>query len=901
MFSGIESLKEEIKTFLKIKRVNIPSENPYFSVTKNKIVCEKEINKKKISYSYEFSKIFSEYYDYFNIYHEVARNCIKDSINENNYTFISYGETNSEKHDLLFSDYNCKNKGIFPRLCKDLFNKKEVFSISLMFVYDNKLFDINDIIKNINNENYENKNSYEYIQQIMDYGLEIKQNSDIIENIIKIKIFDLNQFYNLLNKYNSFFNILQKENVTEYSIKSNKEEIKYPFIFSSSNFIYVIYLYDKNKKNEIISKISFIEFASNDNLITKINNKKLSSSVTNCMFNTKNYIKNSNTIESFIEAIKQLKQLENKITNAIEINNNPKEKVKIVDKNIFINDKNQIYLDFKEGMDNKFVLICKNLCFNSIKTKFRVIGCIYPNVGLKANTIETLDFLNDFQKILLIKSKNLENLENYDVNINLINNENKDNIILNLREDCSILKKNILQLENHINTLIEKNHKIKIKYKKQIDIIKEKFGFEGDINMLLKNIPFSKEFEFINEIKENKEILTIERNKLKNLELENEKIKNENKKLKLLLETRIDTLKMINYFKENYDKEEKDHKNKNEKNQQEKIILSLKKENNNLNQLLIGYRKENDKKSEILQKLPEIIDINLKIKEKIKKFQKDNEKKNKLNKSMININEEKKEEKGKKDNMNKKMFDFLNDEILNFFSEYESKKKQIIKEKQSILEESTSLYGLLMNLIKEYSSIFQNIKKNNFQDILICIDEYENAIKKVKNNINYDSFPITLREMDKDLVNVKNNIFNISNISNIKSEDKLKNIFSYDTVNKNLNDKSKKSFIYAFGTHIKNKILYNNKAINNRDYKDIKNARNINIIRNNSLILKQNKNHLNKSISIIDEENNSRHNSIIKDRKNSILKIKKKIYNDNIKDIKTDRIIKKSISSVSIL
>ena len=206
-----------------------------------------------------------------------------------------------------------------------------------------------------------------------------------------------------------------------------------------------------------------------------------------------------------------------------------------------------------------------------------------------------------------------------------------------------------------------------------------------------------------------------------------------------------------------------------------------------------------------------------------------------------------------------------------------------------------------MNLIKEYSSIFQNIKKNNFQDILICIDEYENAIKKVKNNINYDSFPITLREMDKDLVNVKNNIFNISNISNIKSEHKLKNIFSYDTVNKNLNDKSKKSFIYAFGTHIKNKILYNNKAINNRDYKDIKNARNVNIIRNNSLILKQNKNHLNKSISIIDEENNSRHNSIIKDRKNSILKIKKKIYNDNIKDIKTDRIIKKSISSVSIL
>ena len=76
-------------------------------------------------------------------------------------------------------------------------------------------------------------------------------------------------------------------------------------------------------------------------------------------------------------------------------------------------------------MDNKLVLICKNICFNSIKTKFRVIGCIYPNVGLNKNIMETLNFVYDFQKILLIKKNNLQNLEKYELDIDLIKNEEK--------------------------------------------------------------------------------------------------------------------------------------------------------------------------------------------------------------------------------------------------------------------------------------------------------------------------------------------------------------------------------------------------------------------------------------------------------------------------------------------
>ena len=189
MFSGIESLKEEIKTFLKIKKVNIPPEQSYISVTNNKIIYVKKENGRNNSYNYEFSKIFSESDDYSNIYEEVTNSCINDCINGNNYTFISYGESYSEKHNLLFSDSCSNNKGIFPRLCKNLINKKVNFYISLMFVYDNKLFDINDIIENNNyNTNNEKNKIYEYIEKIIDFGIEIKQNSDIIEAITKIKI-----------------------------------------------------------------------------------------------------------------------------------------------------------------------------------------------------------------------------------------------------------------------------------------------------------------------------------------------------------------------------------------------------------------------------------------------------------------------------------------------------------------------------------------------------------------------------------------------------------------------------------------------------------------------------------------------------------------------------------------
>ena len=922
MFSGIESLKEEIKTFVKIKKVNIPPQQNYLTISKtnNTILCQKESYGIKNTYSYEFSKIFSESDDYSNIFRDITINCINDCIQGYNYSFISYGESNSEKHDLLFCDYLSNKKGIFPRLCKQLINIRQTFSISLMFVYENKIFDINDIIDNMefnNDINLNKKNrGIDYIKSIMDFGIIIQQNFDIIKEIKKIKIKNLEEFYKLLNKYKKFFQVLQNENLSETNFNNlNREENKYPYIFTASNFIYVIYLYNQNN-NDIISKISFIEFASNDNLITK--NNKLNSSAKDFMFNTKNFIKNSNITESFIVAMKKLKILEN-IAKSKDINNYKNDELNNLNSSIIINNKNQIELDFKDGMDNKFVLLCQKLCFNSIKTKFRVIGCIYPNVGFNNSTMDTLNFLYDFQKVLMIKTNNLHNLEKYDIDASSIKNEEKDSIIANLRNDCSTLKKTISELRNHVDVLIEKNHKLKIKHKKNIDIIKEKLGFKGDINLLIRGGPMADEMPFVKEIKENKEMLMRERFKIEELEKENESIRNENKKMKKIYETRLDTITMINYFNDNIENS-KDKKYIKEKNEQEKLILSLRNENNKLKQILLAYKFENSRKGEIIQKFPEIFNLNLMLKNKIKQKQSNkNLKENKMNKSMYNMNniiKEIKKDNQLDDNIGK-IFDVQNYELLKYISDKEIEKKKLLKEKNSILKESILFYKLIMNIFLRHLSLYKNIQnlKNEKYEIYEFFEEYDKMIKEAKDNINYYSFPITLKEIEKEKTESNNNIFKIESdakiINNLPYGDlllKYKKSLDYIDELKNENKRLYEKLDYlSLKEQNKNNIIIDNEKSNKQLVNNINNTYRKNVdnikkffkksflFRNNSFVVDDKKYKLNKSKSFINDKLKNIQdisNSLINEKNSSLNRKIFKNINKN-KGSKTGRFINK--------
>ena len=252
----------------------------------------------------------------------------------------------------------------------------------------------------------------------------------------------------------------------------------------------------------------------------------------------------------------------------------------------------------------------------------------------------------------------------------------------------------------------------------------------------------------------------MDRYKIKELEKENEKIKNDNKKMSELIKTRIDNINMIYYFNANHKTIEKEKESSINKNKGEKLILSLEKENKRLKQLIVSYKQENNNKSEIIKHLPGICDININIKEKINKYRKEYKKEyeNKLKSSINNISNEYQEEKRKLDENYKRIFDYNNYEMYKYMSENESEKNNLLLKKQSILNESTLLYEIINNIFQKYLSIFKNIrkqdnpKKEHYFEIFKSLEEFEKIIKESQANVNYYTFPITLKEVDKNLI-----------------------------------------------------------------------------------------------------------------------------------------------------
>jgi len=113
---------ERIKVFLKIKHslstdkilFNISSDRRTISLLDN-ISLDDSKKTKKI----EMDKIFTKNDVNSYIYEEIMRNCVKNSLDGENFTFISYGDSNSEKHNLIIGTPDCyeniNNRGLLPR------------------------------------------------------------------------------------------------------------------------------------------------------------------------------------------------------------------------------------------------------------------------------------------------------------------------------------------------------------------------------------------------------------------------------------------------------------------------------------------------------------------------------------------------------------------------------------------------------------------------------------------------------------------------------------------------------------------------------------------------------------------------------------------------------------------
>ena len=121
---------ERIKVYLKIKP-SLASDKIFYNVSKDKkifsLLDNITLDDPKKSKKIELDKIFTNKDENAYIYEEIMRNCVKNSLDGDNFTFISYGDSNSEKHQLIIGAPDCyeniNNRGLLPRLLESYINK----------------------------------------------------------------------------------------------------------------------------------------------------------------------------------------------------------------------------------------------------------------------------------------------------------------------------------------------------------------------------------------------------------------------------------------------------------------------------------------------------------------------------------------------------------------------------------------------------------------------------------------------------------------------------------------------------------------------------------------------------------------------------------------------------------
>ena len=201
----------------------------------------------------------------------------------------------------------------------------------------------------------------------------------------------------------------------------------------------------------------------------------------------------------------------------------------------------------KKNIKSKLFNIIGNLAFDigsksvNINRKFILIGSFFDNPGQITNIKDTLQFLLQCQKFCYQKLKNKIPKENsidrkyFNERLKLKNEQ-----IYDLE---SKLKTQETKFDELTSLMDSKEHNVKALqeiYKKQIELIKEEFAFNGDINNILNENKNTNEYLYALQIKS-----TNDNNHLKNLKIE------ELKKQIVRIETLIKQLKMLLDVKEN--------------------------------------------------------------------------------------------------------------------------------------------------------------------------------------------------------------------------------------------------------------------------------------------------------------------------------------------------------------
>ena len=776
---------EKIKSFIKLEFSEIQKKDIY-EIDKSKkyitiynLETKDDIIEKK-SYNFEFDKIFTNNDSNSYIYEEICLNCIKQSFEGISFNFISFGETNSNKFNLLFGkikeDYNnINNHGIFIRYLKDLFDKNKKYNynikLSSLLIYEDILLDLFNIIDINNNKN--NKENLDFNDFIKN-SIKIEKDINIINKITKSEYYndDINKIIIFLHE---LINIL---------IKLENDGNNY--LYSLSHVCFIIYLFDK--ENKIISSSSFILLNGcehvydikkknidikeknnmNDHLINSINVQTTYDSIINCIKFNKYIISSKN---------------KNKENNDIKRKSLDKNKLKDKKEKKLLPSKDEI-LNEDISKYSKLIVVLYSICFNpNIKNiNFRIIGNIKPTLDYFIMTRDTLLFCSNCFKILdtndklssekFIKKNNLDDL-NFQIKLHL----NK----------IDSLNHQLEKKEDQINFL-SKN------YNAQINAIKKYFDFDGDPNEIIFGNYNPEEENYFQNLKYK---IRRQEKEIKKYKSKLEESKNELIKYKNIASVKSNDDMMLTYYSSILN---------NQKKTKSEIDLM-----NSLNKEIIELKQKINTKDKIIEKLHE------KIKE---------ESKNLINESNIILkNEIEKLKRNERKNIQAISDEYnfeLNEKkniIFMMKKKLEGTERTYQNQIEIINKELVQLYEIILNLITGYQNIFV---RDNYEELKIDIKRKEDFdklifhIEREVSDYNFCSLYNELKKQNKTKQSIiesltKKNLNKINRIiNNIDSNNEaIKNgkieISEKEMEIKNLNNK-----LLSMSHYLKDQVQKNN-------------------------------------------------------------------------------------------
>ena len=741
-----EEENERIRVYLKIKP-SIPSDKIFYNVSKDKkilsLLDNLTLDDSKKSKKIEINKIFTNKEENSYIYEEVMLNCVKNSLNGENFTFISYGDSNSEKHQLIIGTPDCyeniNNRGLFPRLLDSYINKidsNEILSdtislnLSYIMINNNNLIDLTQLM-GTDNKVLEKITKDDLIKK---YSKELKfdkTHTNYLKNIKKIPVETAND---------SLFFLLQILNLF-YKLEASSNHF-----LTWSYFIIIMYVTDNNGKT--VSTLNFIILPGNEILLHRLPKRK------SFLVERKDSIgialkNNANEFFFTIEDILALLDFKSLNPENEKEKDNKENKDKDSNKKAEKNKKYEIksklfYLIGKLAFD----LNDKNAQYYR---RYIIIGNMFGNSGHITYTKDTLNFINQCKKFSVPKISN-RSQGNFDNTFFDEKLKSKNDQIYDLESKLKTQESKVNELNQLMDSKEANLKALQENYKEQIKSLKDELGFKGDINNLLKKDENSEEYEFALRIRN-----TTENNKIKNLKIEELKqqiieIETVIKQLKTLLDVKENDATMLDIVRSIREAKAKKREEMEIRNSAGERIEDLRKKNKILENKILGYKNEISLKKNIINGLPEIFDKNMNAKInmnnlEIKLTDNDNSmkwfinnNKEEINKIIIDAGKEKQIIVGKYENIleqNRNSITNIGYKMDNILIDFQNKKN-------GYLSELIILYKSIINIINNYKKVFL---KNC--SIFVNKEKFDKILNKEEKSINPMTFPLLYQELGK--------------------------------------------------------------------------------------------------------------------------------------------------------